>query len=203
MTHASSAATRPGDSAATAPDVPCDSPLPGERGRGSIAPAITSERLLKATADNWRNPSGIKQSVRGSVRLTIPGIPIAKGRPRFVRATGRTFTPEKTARFENLVRLVASETMAECAQAVFDGPVRVEITALFPIAASWPRLKREAAACGTLLHTSRPDAENIAKAVLDACNEIVWRDDSQVAKLVIEKRYAAEPMTLVWVRSLP
>lgn len=39
------------------------------------------------------------------VVFTIPGEPCGKGRPRFVRQTGRTYTPEKTARYENLVSL--------------------------------------------------------------------------------------------------
>ena len=40
-------------------------------------------------------------------------------------------------------------------------------------------------------HVSKPDADNLAKAVLDALTTVgVWRDDAQVAELVIVKRYA-------------
>lgn len=33
----------------------------------------------------------------------------------------------------------------------------------------------------------RRDSDNLSKAVLDACNDIIWDDDSQVVKLMIEK----------------
>lgn len=40
-------------------------------------------------------------------------------------------------------------------------------------------------------HVSRPDVDNLAKAVLDCLTTIgVWRDDTQVNSLVVSKRYA-------------
>jgi Holliday junction resolvase RusA-like endonuclease len=55
-------------------------------------------------------------------------------------------------------------------------------------------------------HTSTPDADNLAKAVLDACNGILWRDDSQVCTLMVVKEVASgkEPPHLsVWLSELP
>lgn len=40
-------------------------------------------------------------------------------------------------------------------------------------------------------HTSKPDAENLAKSVLDALSQIVWVDDSRIYELVARKRVAA------------
>lgn len=41
--------------------------------------------------------------------------------------------------------------------------------------------------------TSKPDADNLAKAVLDAMTTLgFWRDDAQVSSLWIVKRYATE-----------
>jgi hypothetical protein len=40
-----------------------------------------------------------------SLTLVIPGTPVAKGRPKFVRATGRTYTPAKTKAAETRVYL--------------------------------------------------------------------------------------------------
>ncbi len=43
--------------------------------------------------------------------------------------------------------------------------------------------------------TSKPDADNLAKAVLDCITQLgFWKDDSQVASMDVRKRYAeAEP----------
>ena len=38
---------------------------------------------------------------------------------------------------------------------------------------------------------SKPDGDNVAKLVLDAMNELVWRDDSQVVSLEVLKMIAA------------
>ena len=38
------------------------------------------------------------------VKIVIPGKPTPKGRPRFSRKTGRTYTPSDTGRYEKLVR---------------------------------------------------------------------------------------------------
>jgi ParB-like chromosome segregation protein Spo0J len=55
---------------------------------------------------------------RGSViAFHVPGEPVAKGRPRFVRATGRTFTPAKTASYEGdrCWRCIKGDERAEAA----------------------------------------------------------------------------------------
>ena len=41
-------------------------------------------------------------------------------------------------------------------------------------------------------HTAKPDADNLAKAVMDALTNLggIWHDDAQVAQLTVEKRYA-------------
>lgn len=37
--------------------------------------------------------------------------------------------------------------------------------------------------------TARPDIDNLVKAVTDALNGILWKDDSQIVSLSAEKRY--------------
>lgn len=45
-------------------------------------------------------------------------------------------------------------------------------------------------------HTSKPDVDNFAKAIMDAINDshLVWKDDSQVCFLQITKEYAPANM---------
>lgn len=46
----------------------------------------------------------------------------------------------------------------------------------------------------------KPDADNLGKQVLDACNGVIWDDDARVVNLSIDKRWArGDPYTLVIV----
>lgn len=133
------------------------------------------------------------------VFIRLSGEPKGKGRPRFVKQTGRAFTPAATRSYEAALRFAAQEAMG--GRAPIEGPVSVVIAAGFPIAASWPKGKREAALAGTLWPTVKPDADNLAK-MLDAFNEVVWRDDKQAVSVLIEKRYSATPDLAITVRAI-
>lgn len=136
-----------------------------------------------------------------SLSFTVPGEPRGKGRPRFVRATGRAYTDAQTASYENRIMLAACA--AKGAQGLlepFDGPVVVVCTAYLQTPASASRKRREAMLMDRLSPTKRPDLENISKALLDGMNGVVYRDDAQVIRLVIDKRWGLEPGLEVSVR---
>lgn len=40
-----------------------------------------------------------------------------------------------------------------------------------------------------LPHVVKPDCDNLAKAVQDCLNGILWHDDRQIAKLIVDKSY--------------
>lgn len=126
----------------------------------------------------------------------VPGIPAGKGRPRFVKATGRAYTPAKTANYEGLIALAGSDAMD--GRALMVGPLSVKVTATFPVPASWPA-KRKAAA---VYHDKKPDADNIIKAVGDALNGVVWEDDSRIARVSVSKVYGDKPGLHVFVEAL-
>ncbi len=126
-----------------------------------------------------------------AVTFTIPGEPVAKGRARaFIRAghVGH-YTPDKTARYENLVRLAAQQAMVGIAP--IEGAVSLTMRAIFSIPASWSMKKQRAAALGEFAHTKRPDLDNVLKAIKDGSNGVVWKDDSQVVDVRASKRYGA------------
>jgi Holliday junction resolvase RusA-like endonuclease len=136
------------------------------------------------------------------VRFTVPGQPVAKGRPRMTVRGGhaRAYTPAKTVAYEGLIALAAQDAMA--GRDLIEGPVHLVITASFLIPPSWSAKKRAAANSGMLWHTSKPDGDNIAKAVGDGLNGVVFADDSQVAICKISKQYGATPGLDVLVEGL-
>ena len=50
-------------------------------------------------------------------------------------------------------------------------------------------------------HTQKPDADNIAKAILDALKDH-WKDDAQVARLSIDKRWTDCEQGHTWLEIL-
>ena len=124
------------------------------------------------------------------VVFTILGQPVAKARPRFRRLpTGAimAYTPAKTGDYERRVRAAAGRAMD--GRASFVEAVSVRIMVNMGIPQSWPKMKKQHAASGVLLPTGRPDLDNIAKAILDAMNGVVFNDDSQITDLILSKRY--------------
>lgn len=137
------------------------------------------------------------------ITIKVPGQPAGKGRPRFSSRGGsvRAFTPAKTVSYENLIALAGQSAMD--GQSLIEGPVQITVHANFQIPKSWSQKKRTAAGSSFIYHTGKPDADNIVKAVGDALNGIVWKDDSQIAWLGVSKVYAETPGLVVHVERLP
>ena len=52
-------------------------------------------------------------------------------------------------------------------------------------------------------HTIKPDGDNLVKLIKDALNGVAWRDDAEVARLVVSKVWTTgEPCTLIGVGEL-
>jgi len=107
------------------------------------------------------------------------------------------YTPAKTASYENLVKLAAIAAMRGTEPTA--GPVALSLTLDLQIPASWSKKRRALAAAGTIAATKKPDADNVLKGIKDGCNGIVWRDDAQVVRITIEKRYSETPGALIHV----
>lgn len=133
------------------------------------------------------------------VAFHIPGQPVAKGRPKFARRGAHVvaYTPAKTASYENLVKLAA--TVAMCGLEPTAAPVALSVSLSMQIPASWSKKRRALAASGAICATKKPDADNVLKALKDGCNGIVWRDDAQVVRIMLEKRYSETPGALIKV----
>lgn len=133
------------------------------------------------------------------VEIIVAGKPLAKGRVRFVRATGRAFTPERTVNYEG--RLAAEAAVMMAGRPPVEGPVAVRLEVWLPIPASWSNKRQFEADIGLSRPTGKPDVDNYVK-ILDACNHIVWIDDSQVVELTAFKRFSHNPYLKITVDSI-
>lgn len=127
------------------------------------------------------------------VEFFVPGPPVGKGRPKATTINGRArmYTPAKTVSYESLVAMTASAAMA--GRPLLEGPVVMTLDIAFPVAASWSKKARAAALADLTPPTKKPDADNVLKAVCDAINAVVWRDDVQVVEVVMRRRYREIP----------
>ena len=127
------------------------------------------------------------------IDFTIPGPPVGKARPRV--AGGHAYTPSATREYEAKVK--AAWRASGHTGFGPDMPLRATITAYHPIPASASRRDQGNMAANIILPMKKPDADNIAKIVLDALNGLAYGDDKQVVRLEVVKRYAAAPCVRV------
>lgn len=102
--------------------------------------------------------------------FTVMGPPVPLARTRTVRTTSGkhvTFTPKRSGKYEECVRNHAMAARGR--NWTTAGAFAVWIHAYFQDG----RVR---------------DADNLAKAVLDAMNKVIYRDDSQVSELHVYKR---------------
>jgi Holliday junction resolvase RusA-like endonuclease len=126
------------------------------------------------------------------ITFTVPGQPVGKGRPRIARgAFARLYTPEKTASYESRVAMAGHIAMGDCA--VLEGAVVVRLDIQVQIPASWSKVKQARALAGELHPTTKPDIDNVEKAIFDGLNGVVWKDDVQVVEVTKRKRYGEQP----------
>jgi Holliday junction resolvase RusA-like endonuclease len=127
--------------------------------------------------------------------FSVEGDPVGKQRPRFSR--GRTYTPKKTVDYESLIASKALSAM--CPAIPVETAVAIFIWINHAIPASYSKKRKEACLNG-LEFPKKPDIDNVAKLYLDAMNGIVYKDDVQVVKLRVSKRYDTVASVHVLVR---
>lgn len=132
------------------------------------------------------------------VRFTVIGKPFGKQRPKFARVGShvKTYTPEETVNYENLVKL--SYPRGE----KLEGGVVAEIVGVFPVPKSASKKNRAKMLNGEIPYTKKCDCDNLAKSILDALNGIAYDDDSQVCKLYVRKEYGDVPRVEVLLREV-
>lgn len=130
-------------------------------------------------------------------RFEIPGVAVAKGRPRFTRQ-GHVYTPKKTRVYETLVKQYAKINVKK----PLEKPLKVGICIHKKPPKSWSKKKRKAAIEGGVRATASPDVDNYSKAILDGMNGVAFKDDSQICELHVRKKYSEEDKAVVTLEEL-
>lgn len=118
------------------------------------------------------------------MRIFISGKPKGKGRPRFFK--GHAVTPKDTRDYEELVAITYKAYRGKYYE---DKAISVLIRAYIYVPKSFEKKKKLEIAKGQLKPTVKPDADNIAKIILDGLNGVAYKDDKQIIKLEVEKIY--------------
>ena len=128
------------------------------------------------------------------IKLTIPGKPIAKKRPRFARR-GKfvaTYNDQETEEGRFLW-----EVKQQYRGKPLKGPLQLCLEFGMYIPKSTSKKKQVEMIIGQIRHTKKPDLDNLIKFVLDCLNETAWDDDKQVIYLSAAKHYSETPQTVI------
>lgn len=117
--------------------------------------------------------------------IVVEGKIKGKARPRFNTKTGRAFTPNYTISYENWIRYCYREQCGE----MLEGSIKAKIFVYYKIPKSYTKKRVELIRQGKEHPCKKPDADNIAKIVLDSLNKIAFNDDAQVVELIVIKRW--------------
>lgn len=145
-------------------------------------------------------PQG-KDRPRGFIKTEVvnKGLAGFKNGIKVKRSIGMK-TTNKTASYEFLVGMLAKQQMK--GREPFNCPIRVDIMFFYPITKSWNKTKKNNALVGKMVPTIKPDIDNCTKAIYDALNNIVWKDDVLIVDEHISKHFAENPRVEVRVTPL-
>lgn len=118
-----------------------------------------------------------------------------KSRPRMNTCTGRAYTPTKTKNYEYLVRQLFVYKYPQFQP--IEKRVKILIIVYFELPKQRSKLQEAEMLSNQISPTKKPDIDNIIKIILDAMNKFAFKDDTQVTKLEVEKKYARSPKVYV------
>lgn len=120
---------------------------------------------------------------------------IGKERPRWNGY--KMYTPTKTVNFEEKVKW-SFESKYNVETELSTKPFKAKITAIFePTKTESKSKKKRQTLIDGINYTKKPDADNIAKAILDSLNGLAYKDDSQISLLLVQKDYGEENKIIV------
>ena len=128
------------------------------------------------------------------MRFTVYGKPVGKARPRVVRlpnGQSRTYTPRSTTSWEEMIRY---QSLEHRPTTLMDGPIGVSATFYLPK----PKSRRK----GDVWADTKPDWDNLGKAVTDALEGLFWVNDSRIVDCRVRKVYGEPPRVEIEIEEL-
>lgn len=137
------------------------------------------------------------------ITFIVEGKPQGKARARtfYNKRMGKmqSITPEQTKDYESLIRW---SYKAAGGQYMGEKLISVEIQAFYTIPQSFSKAKRNDAIFERIRPTTKPDCDNVIKAVLDALNGVAYYDDKQVVCVSCNKYYGETGYLKITVKEL-
>ncbi len=124
------------------------------------------------------------------------GIPRGQGRPRFTRA-GKAYKAEKDRAYEQSIKAAYLEKYGR--EKPIAGAFRMSVGVWMPIPRTASRCKRANMLTGRIQHTTKPDLDNVVKAVMDALNGVAYSDDKDMVQINALKIYSTDPGLYVMI----
>lgn len=130
------------------------------------------------------------------ISIQIFGEVFSQQRPRFVRAPRNVIVYDPQKGEKDRYRW---QIKSQFRNNPLLTPVSLHIKFFLPIPKATSQIRKKEMIADIHHHQKKPDIDNLAKFVLDCMNGIVFKDDSQIYKLFLEKSYAEKEGILILI----
>jgi Holliday junction resolvase RusA-like endonuclease len=124
------------------------------------------------------------------ITFDVLGEPKSQPRPKAMRRGNfiHVYTPATAKAWKGLVASAAKPFLSPVP---IEGPLSLSLDFRFVRPKSHFTSKGALTKGARIAHTTKPDADNLAKAVMDALTDAgLWKDDTQIVRLFVTKTYA-------------
>jgi Holliday junction resolvase RusA-like endonuclease len=136
-----------------------------------------------------------------SLRFEILGNPCAKQSARFTKS-GIKYQPKEVIQNADNIRSQIVIQLPKDFQ-IIDGPVKVATVYIFPPLKSFTKkMKQFIANGGLIIKSTKPDLDNLEKAINDAMQGVVLVNDALISRVVKGRYYGMTPKIIVSITEI-